>query len=125
MTTEGPVLVGVEGVVDGEAFPLKYGNATLVGRSRSCDVSLRHCPRWIEAKQQGTESDKIASTVSRKHLKITYHDPTSIELEDLSSNGTFVDGRRIDRLVLTDIRDTPHEIMLGEKVKFRLEWNIE
>ena len=49
-------------------------------------------------------------------------DANSIELEDLSSNGTFVDGKRIDRLVITDVKETPHEILLGAGDAFRLEW---
>ena len=113
MDGEGPVLVGISGIVRGENFPLEEGKATVIGRSRSCDISLRDCKRWVEAEDAGELIEETSKTVSRKHLKISIHDPTSIELEDLSSNGTFVDGKRIDRLVITDAKETPHEIQLG------------
>ncbi|MFO7900364.1 MAG: FHA domain-containing protein [Planctomycetota bacterium] len=122
MTAEGPTLVGTKGVAEGEVFALKYGHSMVIGRSRSCDISLRKCPRWLEAEGEGEAPGEAANTVSRKHLKLTYHDPNSIELEDLSSNGTFVDGRRIDRLVLTDVQESSHEIVLGGGETFRIEW---
>jgi pSer/pThr/pTyr-binding forkhead associated (FHA) protein len=122
MSPQGPVLVGIRGVVEGEVFELEYGRSLVIGRSRECDVSLRDCPRWIELEQAGNLPDDGARTVSRKHLKITYHDASSIEIEDLSSNGTFVDGKRIDRMVVTDVKETPHEVVLGAGEGFRLEW---
>jgi len=122
MSTPGPVLVGVKGVVEGELFPLEYGKPVVIGRSRSCDISLRNCKGWPETEDSEEESEEGAKTVSRKHLKISYFDPSGIELEDLSSNGTFVDGKRIDRIVITDVKETSHEILLGAGEAFRLEW---
>jgi len=122
MSAQGPVLVGTRGMVEGESFALEYGKSIIIGRSRSCDLSVRNCRRWIEAEEAGTEPKDGAKTVSRRHLKITFHDANSIELEDLSSNGTFVDGKRIDRLVVTDVKETAHEITLGGGDVFRLEW---
>jgi pSer/pThr/pTyr-binding forkhead associated (FHA) protein len=122
MAKGGPVLVGIQGVVEGEVYPLEPGQAVIIGRSRECDLSLRECPRWREAEEAGEDLEEGSKTVSRKHLKITYADPESIELEDLSSNGTFVDGKRIDRLVLTDLKEASHEILLGAGEAFRLEW---
>jgi len=122
MATQGPALVGIAGVVEGEFIALQYGESLVMGRSRSCDFSLRNCKRWIEAEKVGQIPEESSRTVSRRHLKITYHNANSIELEDLSSNGTFVDGRRIDRLVITDAKETPHEIQLGGGDRLRLEW---
>ena len=122
MSAEGPVLVGIRGVAEGEVFALEYGRSLVIGRSRDCDVSLRNCRRWVEAEEKGEQPLPTAKTVSRKHVKITCNDPQSVELEDLSSNGTFVDGKRIDRLVLTDVQETPHELVLGGGDAFRLEW---
>ena len=122
MSTQCPVLIGVSGIVQGEMFPLEYGKSVVIGRSRSCDISLRNCKRWLEAEQAGELSEESAKTVSRKHLKISFYNAQSIELEDLSSNGTFVDGKRIDRFVVTDVKETAHEIQLGAGEKFRLEW---
>ena len=119
---QGPVLVGVSGVVQGTVFPLVYGKSIVVGRSRSCDVSLRNCARWIEAEKAGKNPDKATKTVSRKHVKISYYNANSIEVEDLSSNGTFVDGKRVDRVVLTDLKEKPHNVQMGAGEIFRLEW---
>ncbi len=121
MANEGPVLVGVSGVVEGEVFPLEYGKAVIIGRSRSCDISLRDCARWQELEDAGTV-EETARTVSRRHVKLTYHNAASIELEDLSSNGTFVDGNRVDRVVLSDVKETAHDVQMGGGERFRLEW---
>jgi len=122
MASEGLVLVGVAGIVEDEEFPLEYGTSVTIGRSRSCDISLRDCKRWIEMEQAGGTTEETSKTVSRKHVKITFHNAASVELEDLSSNGTFVDGNRVDRMVITDVRETPHEIQMGGGDTFRLEW---
>jgi pSer/pThr/pTyr-binding forkhead associated (FHA) protein len=122
MSEQRPVLVGIKGMVQGEEYPLEHGESLVIGRSRECDVSLRDCKRWQEAEDEGRSLEEGSKTVSRKHLKISFHDPDSIELEDLSSNGTFVDGKRIDRMVISDLRQTPHEVTLGAGEKFRLEW---
>ncbi len=122
MGAQGPVLIGIRGVVEGEIFPLEEGKSIVIGRSRDCDISMRKCKRWEETEAAGAEFGEGSRTVSRRHLKITFHGPDRIELEDLSSNGTFVDGKRIDRLVLTDVRNAAHEIMLGAGEAFRLEW---
>ncbi len=122
MSAEGPVLVGIRGVAQGEVFPLMAGKATVIGRSRSCDISLKNGKRLEEAEKAGEVSEETSKTVSRKHLKLIFENAGSIELEDLSSNGTFVDGKRIDRLVITDAREKTHEIQLGGGDVFRLEW---
>ncbi|MFH1731811.1 MAG: FHA domain-containing protein [Planctomycetota bacterium] len=122
MANQGPVLIGLAGVVEGEVFPLEYGKSVIIGRSRACDISLRNCKRWLELEETGEVPEESSKTVSRRHLKITFHNADSIELEDLSSNGTYVDGSRIDRMVITDIREAPHEVQMGGGDKFRLEW---
>lgn len=122
MSGKGLVLVGVHGVVQGETFPLEQGKAVVIGRSRSCDISLRNCKRWLQAEEFGEEIEEASRTVSRKHLKVSFRAPGAVELEDLSSNGTFLDGKRIDRHVITDVVNTQHEIQLGGGDAFRLEW---
>jgi pSer/pThr/pTyr-binding forkhead associated (FHA) protein len=122
MSSESLFLVGVRGVVQGELFQLESGTSVIVGRSRECDISLRNCKRWEELEARGELPEDGSKTVSRKHLKISVHDTGRVELEDLSSNGTFVDGKRIDRMVLTDLKETPHELLLGAGEGFRLEW---
>ena len=118
----GPVLIGVKGIVQGETFPLEYGKAVVIGRSRSCDISLRNCRRWLETEEAGQPPEESSKTVSRRHLKINFLDADTVELEDLSSNGTYLDGKRIDRAVITDVKDTAHEVQLGAGETLRLEW---
>jgi len=122
MAESCPVLVGVDGFVAGEEIPLQYGKTIIVGRSRSCDISLRRCPRWRELPVEERETEADFKTVSRKHLRVTFYNANSIELEDLSSNGTFVDGKRIERILISDLKEREHEILLGTKERFSLAW---
>jgi pSer/pThr/pTyr-binding forkhead associated (FHA) protein len=122
MAGEGLVLVGIAGIMEGELFPLEYGKSITIGRSRSCDISLRNCKRWDELERAGGIPEETSHTVSRRHVKVTFHNAASVEIEDLSSNGTYLDGSRIDRIVITDVRDTAHEVKLGGGDILRLEW---
>ena len=122
MAGEGLVLVGIAGVMEGELFPLEYGKSVTIGRSRSCDISLRNCKRWDELEQAGNIPEETSKTVSRKHVKITFHNAASVEIDDVSSNGTYLDGNRIDRIVVTDVRETSHEVKLGGGDILRMEW---
>ena len=51
-----------------------------------------------------------------------FYNSTSIEVEDLSSNGTYLDGEQIQRVTISDIKDRTHELLLGTKEKFVIEW---
>ena len=64
--------------VDGEDFVFLPGTEITVGRDPSCLVAL----------------DERHSLVSRRHLKITHRDG-NWWIEDYSSKGTFIDGRRL------------------------------
>ena len=44
----------------------------------------------------------------------------SIEIVNLSPNGTYVDGTRVDKLVIDDIAEKTHEIKIGLEEKFEL-----
>jgi len=122
---DGPVLVGSDGLVAGEQHLLDQGQTVIVGRSRSCDISLRRCKAWLALDHDRRTAEKDFRTVSRKHARISYYDANNIVVEDLSSNGTFVDGARIDRIVITDLRERSHELVLGTREKFRLEWRSQ
>lgn len=122
---QGPVLVGADGFVRGVDFPIEYGSTVVVGRSRSCDLSLQLLDSWGALNPDEQSHEKDFKTVSRKHVRISYYNANSIEVEDLSSNGTFVDGKRIKRIVITDLRDRSYELLLGTREKFRLEWRSD
>lgn len=122
---DGPILVGLEGFVQGEEYPLWRGATVVIGRSRSCDISLRRCKAWLALGSEERDEQKDFKTVSRKHVRVSYLDTDSVEIEDLSSNGTFVDGQRIDRIVVSDLRERSRELLLGSREKLRLEWRSE
>ena len=119
---EGPVLVGVEGFVRGEAYPLWRGATVVIGRSRSCDISLRRCKAWLALAPGQRDEQRDFKTVSRKHIRVSYTDDDNVEIEDLSSNGTFLDGQRVSRVVIHNLRERSHEILLGTREKLCLEW---
>jgi len=122
---QGPVLVGSDGFVRGIEYPIDYGCTVVVGRSRSCDISLQTLKSWEALNAEEQSRHKDFKSVSRKHVRISYYNANSIEVEDLSSNGTFVDGKRVKRIVITDLRNTSHELLLGTQETFRLEWRSE
>jgi len=119
---EGAVLVGVEGFIRGEEYPLWRGATVVIGRSRSCDISLRRCRSWLALDPAKRDEEKDFKTVSRKHVRLSYIGEDSIEIEDLSSNGTFLDGHRVTRAVIHNLRERSHELVLGSREKLRLEW---
>ena len=119
---KGPVLVGVDGFVAGEEHSLEYGSTVVIGRSRSCEVSLQRAGSWLALSPEERDAAKDFKTVSRKHARVSYYNANSIEVEDLSSNGTFVNGKRIKRLVITDLRERDYDVLLGTRERFRLEW---
>ncbi len=117
-----PVLIGTAGFVDGEEYEVAVGSTMVIGRSRSCDISLQRCKAWLALDEDERDAAQDFKTVSRKHARISYDDAESIEIEDLSSNGTFIDGDRIDRIVIDDLQERSHELLLGTRETFRLEW---
>lgn len=85
----------------GESFPL--AQEMLIGREVECQISLN------------------SGHISRYHAKIT-RTPTGIMVEDLrSTNGTFVNGRRISQPQLLSVGD---EVRFHEQA-FRLVSNLE
>ena len=115
-----PTLRGIEGHVKGEEIKLEYGRTIVVGRSRSCDFSLRRIKGWLEKDQETREKDRAFRTVSGRHFEITMYNLGSIEVVNLSPNGTYVDGKRIDKTVIDDISEKSHEIKMGLDEKFEL-----
>lgn len=116
-------LIGIAGLVKGEQFSIEQGKSVIVGRSRECNISLREVPKAKAIAGKGGDLEQHFSTVSRKHVRITYIAPDKIELEDLSSNGTFLDGERVEgKAVITDVVEKPHELKLGTSETFQLDW---
>jgi len=122
--TEGPQLVirGIKGFLEGEERELAVGEAIVVGRSRSADLSTRKSKRFAD---RGDAAKIIQShsflSVSRKHVRIHFLHPGLVEVKDLSHNGTFVDGHRADCVGLTDLKERSHTVQLGSVERLVLE----
>jgi len=116
-----PTLVGVSGHVEEEEFPLEYGKSIIVGRSRSADLSMRRMSSYYEMSEEDLEKDTAFRTVSGRHFEITMYNRGSIEIVNLSPNGTKVDGEQVDKVILEDVETKAHTIEIGADEKFSLE----
>jgi pSer/pThr/pTyr-binding forkhead associated (FHA) protein len=119
MGIERLVLKGIKGFALGELFYIDYGRIATIGRGRECSISYRSFRRY----PRKDEKNKDLLSVSRKHLRITFYNSHSIELKDLSANGTYINGKPIiKRLFITDIATTktPYELKLGPTETFLL-----
>ncbi len=90
----------LRGTTDAGVFEVRLTEGEhIVGTSPQCEISI---------------TDR---TVSRRHVRIEV-DSGRLTIEDLgSTNGTFIDGRRLDA---PEVMDQPAEIKLG-RVRLRLE----
>ncbi|MHC5021141.1 MAG: FHA domain-containing protein [Planctomycetota bacterium] len=119
------LVVGVDGMVEGEVFRVPLGSQVVVGRSRSCDISLRKCLKYLSLDPEERARNKHFQTVSRQHLQISVERADHIELENLGANGSSLDGEPLEQAVVTDLPGRPRTLVLGTKETFRLEWNPE
>ncbi len=118
---EVPTLVGVEGHVKDNEMTLDQGKTIVVGRSRSADLSLRRMKAVKNMTDEEREDDHDLRTVSGRHFEITMYDLGSIEIVNLSPNGTYVDGKLVEKIVLDDVEEKSHKIRIGVCEVFRLE----
>lgn len=123
--TVTPKLIGTAGHVIGEELALEYGRKIVVGRSRSADWSLVRMKSWSGKTEDERNADDAFRTVSGKHFEITMFNLGSIELVNLSPNGTLLDGKPVTRTTLTDVASTPHEIRFGADEIVRLEAKMQ
>ena len=109
---------GLGDLAEGQNVKVSLGESIVVGRSRHCEWSLRKAPRYLKSpisERNEINNDLAFNSVSRRHARISYLAPDMVEVENLSGNGTLVDGKIVDKIVLTDCRQTPHRIQLGPK----------
>jgi hypothetical protein len=123
--TVTPRLVGLSGHVAGEELILEYGKKVVIGRSRSADWSLVRMKAWTAKSETEREADDAFRTVSGKHFEITMVNLGSIEIVNLSPNGTMLDGKPASRTTITDVASTPHEIRFGADEILRLETKVQ
>jgi pSer/pThr/pTyr-binding forkhead associated (FHA) protein len=91
VTGHGGLLAGVRRLLD-------PGETLVIGRSRSCDLSLRKTSAFGH-RDDGPDllRSREFNRVSRIHCELEYRGDGEVELRDLSRNGTFVDGVRVGR----------------------------
>jgi pSer/pThr/pTyr-binding forkhead associated (FHA) protein len=109
---------GLGQLAEGQHVKISLGETIVVGRSRHCDWSLRRAPTYLKSEANGRAailSDLAFNSVSRKHARISYVAPDMVEVRNLSGNGTLVDGKLVDKIMLTDLRERGHRIQLGPK----------
>ncbi len=116
-------LTGLAGYLAGQTCWVERGQELIIGRSRSCGLSLRKSPRWVAEGKREAEAPPEFRAVSRRHVKVRVLDEGRVEITALGVNGTFVDGVRIDTVLLTDLAHRPHELALSRSEKIRIEWD--
>ncbi len=91
-------VTGHGGLLAGVSHRLDAGEALVIGRSRSCDLSLRKTSAF-DHREDATDllRSKQFNRVSRIHCEIHYRGDGHVEIRDLSRNGTIVDGVRVGR----------------------------
>jgi pSer/pThr/pTyr-binding forkhead associated (FHA) protein len=69
------------------------------------ELTFRLLPGSLKTLGRATGADFVvdAALVSRVHCRFTLNETNQLELEDLgSTNGTFVNGRKVGKALLTD-----------------------
>jgi hypothetical protein len=117
-----PALIGIGGPFNGEKYPLEHLKPVIVGRSRSADISVKRTQVYRFQSVDERDKDERAQTISARHFQITFFNLQSIEIKNLSVNGTRLDSKPIqETAIVSDIARKAHEIAFGADAKFRLE----
>ncbi|MFI5401474.1 MAG: FHA domain-containing protein [Planctomycetota bacterium] len=124
MSTEnGVVLVvrGLRGFLAGEEKRIAVGESLVVGRSRRAGLSTRRAKK-LKARPDWEMVIGTAAflTVSRRHTRIDHVAPGVIEITDLSSNGTYLDGKQIAKETVSDLKGKTHLLGVGSQERFEL-----
>lgn len=116
------LLRGIYGSVKGKEFHINLGESVILGRSRSCDISLGRDESSQTIAHEGISEEAHFRSVSRRHMRISFFQEDEVKIEDLSSNGSYLDGDRVEGISLNDFKTEIHTILLGTKEKFILEY---
>lgn len=109
-------LKGTGELGEGEFLKLALGESVVCGRSRYCDWSMKRTPGYLQHEDEERKEIRRSTawrSTSRRHCRLTYITPDMVDVENLSANGTLVDGHQVDRIVLTDCRRREHTIQMG------------
>lgn len=115
-------LIGVNGWIAGECYALSPGDDIVLGRSRSCDISLRRAKTYLAKSRYDRDNDHDFNTVSRRHLHLTVVDTSYIRLEDLSTNGTYVDEVLMSDALDVNARERLIQVRLGTRETIQVQY---
>lgn len=120
------VIEGVAGLLQGERRALEPGQEILVGRSRSCGLSVASTPAAHAIGRDALLRSPAFQKLSRKHVRLVFHeDGKTVEIEDLSTNGIVLDGRQVNRTSYPLDRIRRNAVIVrfgdGEKLRLRLD----
>jgi pSer/pThr/pTyr-binding forkhead associated (FHA) protein len=119
MSDTVPVLLGTAGVALGERYILEIGVPVVIGRSRSCDISLRRTAAYMQLPTDTRDQDHDFNTVSRRHARVEIA-ASGARIEDLSTNGTYVNGSHLAGSIDVDLRAGACALRLGTRESFDL-----
>jgi pSer/pThr/pTyr-binding forkhead associated (FHA) protein len=114
------LLTGTAGLVAGERYLLAEVADVVLGRSRSCDVSLRRCGGYLKAPAATRDQDHDFNTVSRRHLRIQVG-LGRMTLTDSSTNGSFLNDEQVRQPLTVDIGVATWTIRLGTRETLTLQ----
>ena len=114
------LLTGTAGLVEGASFRVEEGTAVVLGRSRACGISLHGLGETAEARS-ATREGKAFRSISRRHVTIRFEDGGRVQIVDRSRHGTYLDGEKVDTVILTDLPERAHDLRLGPAETFRME----
>lgn len=120
MSDHVPVLIGTAGMAEGEIYLLAEGVEVIIGRSRSCAVSLRRTANYLRTSVAVRDNDHDFNTVSRRHVRL-FIAADKADIEDLSANGTFIAGDQLTGRTTVDLTTGPCSLRLGTRERFDLQ----
>ncbi len=119
MAEQVPVLIGTAGMAEGEVYVLPEGIDVVIGRSRGCPISLRRTANYLRASPTVRDNDHDFNTVSRRHVRL-FLAAGKADVEDLSSNGTFIAGEPLTGRTTVDLTQGACPLRLGTRERFDL-----
>ncbi len=105
-------LCGLSGLFKNSRLTLRLGQCIVVGRSRVCDLSVARAESCMRMGRAELEAHPSYRKISRQHLRICLTGEDRIEVEDLSTNGTVVNGFRVDRLVIDRFQSENRRLLI-------------
>ncbi len=108
-----PVMLGSNGLAEGEFFVLGDQAVVTLGRSRTCDVSFQRFRKYLSLPEaERLKRDEKNAMVSRTHLRVKIQG-TKVIAENLSSVGSWCNGKRFSATSEHDLADGQVIIRLG------------